>query len=85
MSNSSFPYNITNASTEDILTNTIFNISDSSSNSSLDDFLIGLTLIEFIIMVVGSLLGLVCCIYICCIFGKKKPPLEYEHIVGKID
>lgn len=60
--------------------------SNEESNESCDDcFWLNFTLLEFIIFVSISSCCAFFILYACCCFGSKKPPLDYNDIVGKFD
>lgn len=55
---------------------------NSDSIGNVDDFLLGLSLMFFIILVSGIVVVIIFCSYLCLCFGKKNPPLQYEDIVN---
>ena len=55
---------------------------NSDSIGDEDDFLLGFSLMFFIILVSGIVLAIIFCSYLCFCFGKKNPPLQYEDIVN---
>ena len=54
-------------------------------NIIFNEYLFNISLLELLILGIIIILGLIFLIYVCCCFGKKKPPVPYEQIIGKYD
>lgn len=65
--------------------NSNYDYNRSTRNNEYDEisgWLDSLAVYELVLVIIGCCLVLIFLLYVCCCFGRHKPPVKYEEIVG---
>lgn len=49
------------------------------------EYIKSLNIIIIVLIIIAFILAIIFLIYTCCFFGSKKPPLNYQDIIDKIE